>query len=146
VKTLLKIFYLLPVAVVLGVVGWMVLNRAKPPPVHVMSGRPFATTAITNLTANLFTAEGHLGPAGNDVFVEFRDAGGKLVDVGDVSFELSLSGPAAIVHSVFKALRTSAPGQYRVNVRPQIAGEWEAKLSITGPAMRAEARFQVVVK
>lgn len=145
-KTLLKIFYLLPVAVVLGVVGWMVLSRSKPPPVHVMSDRPFATTPITNLTANLFTAENHLGPAGNDVFIEFRDAGGKLVDVGDVSFELGLSGSAAIVHSVFRALRTSAPGQYRVNVRPQIAGEWQAKLSITGPVMRAEASFPVMVK
>ena len=145
-KTLLKVFYLLPVAVVLGVVGWIVLSRSKPPPVHVMSGRPFATTPITNLTANLFTAENHLGPAGNDVFIEFRDAGGKLVDVGDVSFELGLSGSAAIVHSVFRALRTSAPGQYRVNVRPQIAGEWQAKLSITGPVMRAEVSFPVMVK
>ena len=145
-KTLLKIFYLLPVAVVLGVVGWMVLSQSKPPPVHVMSGRPFATTPITNLTANLFTAENHLGPAGNDVFIEFRDAGGKLVDVGDVSFELGLAGSAAIVHSVFKALRTSAPGQYRVSVRPQIAGEWQAKLSITGPVIRAEASFPVMVK
>jgi hypothetical protein len=146
VKTLLKIFYVLPVVVVLGVVGWMVLNRSKPPPVHVMSGPPFATTPITNLTANLFTSEGHLGPAGNDVFIEFRDAGGKLVDVGDVSFELGLSGPAAVLHSVFKVLRTATPGQYRVNVRPQIAGEWQAKLSILGPAMHAEASFPVMVK
>ena len=145
-KTLLKIFYLLPVAVVLGVVGWLVLSRSKPPPVHVMSGRPFATTPITNLTANLFTAENHLGPAGNDVFIEFRDAGGKLVDVGDVRFELWLSGSAAIVHSVFKALHTSSPGQYRVIVRPQVAGEWQAKLSIAGPVMRAEASFPVTVK
>ena len=111
---------------------------------HVRSS--IATTPITNLTANLFTAENHLGPAGNDVFIEFRDAGGKLVDVGDVSFELGLSGSAAIVHSVFRALRTSAPGQYRVNVRPQIAGEWQAKLSITGPVMRAEVSFPVMVK
>ena len=145
-KTLLKVFYLLPVAVVLGVVGWMALNRGKPPPVHVMSDRPFATTPITNLTANLFTSENHLGPAGNDVFIEFRDAGGRLVDVGDVQFELGPTGPAVVLHNVFKALRTSTPGQYRVTVRPQIVGEWQAKLIFTGPSTGAEASFPVTVK
>ena len=145
-KTLLKLFYLLPVAVVVGVVGQMVLNRSKPPPVHVMSGHPFATTPITNLTANLFTSEDHLGPAGNDVFIEFRDAGGRLVDVGDVGFELRLSGPAAVLHSVFKVLRTSTPGQYRVTVRPQIVGEWQGKLNIASPSVKAEASFPVTVK
>ena len=145
-KTLLKAFYLLPVVVVLGVVGWMVLNRSKPPPVHVLSGPPFATTPIANLTGNLYTSENHLGPASNDMFIEFRDAGGKLVDVGDVRFELVLSGPAAILHSVFKGLRTSTPGQYRVTVRPQIVGEWQAKLTITGPSTNAEASFPVTVR
>jgi hypothetical protein len=111
-----------------------------------MSGRPFATTPITNLTANLFTAENHLGPAGNDVFIEFRDAAGRLVDVGDVRIELGLSGPAVVLHNVFKALRTSTPGQYRVTVRPQIVGEWQAELVITGPSASAEASFPVTVK
>ncbi len=145
-KTFLKVFYLLPVAVVLGVVGHLVLDRAEPPPVHVMSGRPFATTPITNLTANLFTSESHLGPAANDVFIEFRDAGGRLVDVGNVSFELGLSRPAAVLPSIFKVLRTSTPGQYRVTVQPQIMGDWQAKLIITGPSTYAEASFPVTVK
>jgi hypothetical protein len=146
VKTFLKVFYLLPVVVVLGVVGWLALNRAKPPPVHVMSGSPFASTPITNLTANLFTPEGHLGPADNDVFIEFRDAGGSLVDVGDASFELRLSGPGAVLHNFFKVLRTSTPGQYRANVRPQIVGDWQAKVNINGPSIHAEASFPVSVK
>ncbi len=110
------------------------------------SGQPFATTPITNLTANLFTSEGHLGPAGNDVFIEFRDGGGRLVDVGAVRFELGLAGPGSITHSIFKALRTSTPGQYRVTVQPQIAGDWQAKLIIVGPPIQAEASFPVTVK
>jgi xanthosine utilization system XapX-like protein len=146
-RTLLKLFYLLPVVVVLGLVGFLVLNRSKPPPVRVMTGRPFATAPITNLTANLFTSENQLGPAGNDVFIEFRDAAGKLVDVGDVQFELSLSVPSAIItHITCKVLRTSTPGQYRVTVHPQIAGDWQAKLTITGPSVPAEATFPVSVK
>ena len=145
-KTFLKIFYLLPVVVVLGVVAYLSSNRSKTPAVHVMSGTPFASTPITNLTANLFTSEGHLGPAGNDVFIEFRDAGGKLVDVGDVRLELGLTGPGAILHNIIKVLRTSTPGQYRATVQPQIVGEWQGKLVVTGPRANAEARFPVTVK
>ena len=75
-KSFLKVFYLLPVAVVLAVVLYLEWNHAKPPPVRVMSGRPFISAPITNLTANFFTSEGHLGPAANDVFM--GDWQGKL--------------------------------------------------------------------
>jgi hypothetical protein len=145
-KNLLKAFYLVPVAVVLGLVAHLVLNPSQLPPVRVMSGRPFATTPITNLTASLFTSENQLGPAGNDVFIEFRDAAGKRVDVGDVRFELLLSGPGAVLHSVFRVLRTSTPGQYRVTVHPQIVGDWQAKLAFTNPLAHAEVSFPVSVK
>ncbi len=145
-KAFLKVFYLLPVAVVLGVVLYLQWNHAKPPPVRVMSGPPFLSAPITNLTANFFTSEGHLGPAANDVFIEFRDAGGKLVDVGDVLFELRLAGPGAIMKNTFKALRTSTPGQYRINVQPQIVGDWQGTLIIAGPTIPAQARFPVTVK
>jgi hypothetical protein len=146
VKAFLKVFYLLPVAVVLGVVLYLEWNHGKPPPVRVMSGPPFVSTPITNLTANFFTSEGHLGPAANDVFIEFRDAGGKLADVGDVRFELRLAGPGAIMKSTFKALRTSTPGQYRINVQPQIVGDWQGTLLIVGPTNHAQASFPVTVK
>jgi len=145
-KTWLKLFYLLPVIVVVGIVGYLATNRSKTPPVHVMSGRPFATTPITNLTATLFTPGGQLGPAANDVFIEFRDPAGKLVDVGEVRFELGLTAPGAIMHSIFKVLRTSTPGQYRAAVAPQIAGEWKAKLTLAAPLAPAQATFLVSVK
>ncbi|MGA3179609.1 MAG: hypothetical protein ABSF38_04620 [Verrucomicrobiota bacterium] len=145
-KTFLKLFYLVPVLVVLGIVASLVWNRSKPPPLHVLSGPPFASAPITNLTANLFTPEGRLGPAANDVFIEFRDAAGKLVDVGDVQFELRLETPGAITHCVSKVLRTSTPGQYRANVAPQIVGQWTAKLSFARPGAQAQANFLLTVK
>jgi hypothetical protein len=146
VKNLIKLFYLVPVLVGLGIVGSIVWNRSKPPPLHVMAGRPFASVPIANLTANLFTAEGHLGPAANDLFIEFRDASGKLVEVGDVHFELWLAAPGTLAHCVATVLRTATPGQYRAHVMPQIAGDWKARLSFVGPASRAEANFLVTVK
>jgi hypothetical protein len=145
-KTLLKFLYLLPVAVVLGLLAGLVLNRSKPPPTRFLSGRPFLSAPITNLTASLFAAGNQLGPAENDLFIQFRDAGGDLVDVGDVQFELTLPAPDNILHKSWKALRTSTAGQYRVTVHPEIAGVWQAKLVINGPSASAEASFPVTVK
>jgi hypothetical protein len=135
-----------PVVVVLGIVGYLVWNRSKPPPVHLVSGHPFVSVPITNLTANFFTPEGHLGPAANDVFIEFRDASGKLAEVGEVRFDLRLETPGSITHNTFKVLPTSTPGQYRVNVAPQIVGDWNARLSFSAAATQAEANFVVTVK
>jgi hypothetical protein len=145
-KNFLKAFYLLPVMVVVGVVGYLVWNHSHAPAAHVMSGRPFAGVSISNLTANLFTPGEQLGPAANDVFIEFRDGAGKLEDVGDVQFELGMETPGAVMHSIFKVLRTSTAGQYRANVVPEIAGEWKAKLRFNGRNGRGEADFAVRVK
>ena len=145
-KTFLKALYLLPVIMVMGIVAYLMTKSAKAPQVHLMTGPPFTSVAITNLTANFFTAEGHLGPAQNDVFIEFRDSSGKLVNVGDVTFNMHLAASDAIRNSFFKVMPTATPGQYRVMVQPQIAGEWQAKLAIVGPVNRAEAGFAITVK
>jgi hypothetical protein len=146
VKIALRLLYILPVVAALCVCGYLVSSRAKKPSVHLLSGSAFASTPITNLTARLFTAGGHLDAAGSDVFFEFRDALGAPADVGEVTFELGLNMPGSITHSLFKVLPTSTVGQYRANVVPQIAGEWKAKLSIAGPRGHAEAGFPVTVK
>ena len=130
----------------MGVVAYLMTSASRTPPVHVMTGKPFATISITNLTANLFTSEGHLGPSQNDVFIEFRDSAGKLVNVGDVRFELRLTGADAVLHNLFKVLPTSTPGQYRVMVQPQIVGDWQAKLTVTSPTFNAETAFPITVR
>jgi hypothetical protein len=142
----LKFLYIAPVLVALGVCGYLMSSRSKRPTLHVVSGTPFASTAITNLTARLFASGGRLEAAGSDVFIEFRDGAGKPTDVGSVQLELSLNAPDSITHSIFKVLPSAAIGQYRVNVVPQIAGDWKARLSISGPRGKAEANFLVTAK
>jgi hypothetical protein len=145
-KTLLKLFYLAPVVAVVIILGVLFWTRRHPPPIHVMTGRPFASVPITNLTANLFTPEQSLGPAANDVYIEFRDAAGKLTDVGNVEFAMGLETPGSIMHSVSKVLRTSTPGQYRANVAPGIVGDWKAQLSFSSTNGAAQASFVLTVK
>jgi hypothetical protein len=86
-----------------------------------------------------------LRASGNDVFIEFRAAAGKLVDVGDVTFELNLHMPNMVMHIIGKVLRTATPGQYRTTIEPQMAGEWTAKITISGADGSAEATVPLKV-
>jgi hypothetical protein len=146
-RALLFLFYAAPFLVVLGVVGVLGYNRLahKPPPTREISARPFATVKIKNLTASLFAQGDALRASGNDVFIEFRDAAGKLVDVGDVTFELNLHMPEMVMHSIGKVLRTATPGQYRTTIEPQMAGGWTAKITISGADGSAEATIPLKV-
>jgi hypothetical protein len=144
-KTFLKFLFLAPVVAVVIIIGAFFWLRHKGPSLHFLTGRPFASVAITNLTANFFTPEGKLGPAANDVYIEFRDGAGKLKDVGNVEFGIGLESPGTITHSTSIVLPTATRGQYRANVTPQIVGEWKATLSIfstNGP----KADFVLTVK
>jgi flagellar basal body-associated protein FliL len=66
VRTVLKIFYALPVLFVLGVCGYLMWSRAthQAPPVRQMSSKPFASVPIAGLTANLFTQGDQLRATG----------------------------------------------------------------------------------
>jgi hypothetical protein len=147
-RTALYLFYALPVLFVLGVCGYLGYSRLahKPPPVREISTRPFATVNIKGLTASLYAQGDTLLASGNDLFIEFRNAQGKLVDVGDVTFELSLHMPSMVMHSIGKVFKTSTPGQYRTALEPQMAGDWTAKLAFDGPDGKAEASLPLKVK
>jgi hypothetical protein len=147
-RTALYLFYALPILFVLGVCGYLGYSRLvhKPPPVRKISTKSFATVNIKGLTASLYAQGDTLMASGNDLFIEFRDAHGKLVDVGDVTFELNLHMPQMVMHSIGKVFKTSTPGQYRTTVVPQIAGDWTAKLTIAGPQGNAETNLPLKVE
>jgi hypothetical protein len=147
VRVLLQLFYALPVLFVLGLCGYMAYRSMthKAPPVRRISSAPFATVKIDGLDAHFFTQGDALRAAGNDLFIEFRDGQGKLAEVGDVSFELVLKMPGAVMHSIGKVMRTATPGQYRTSLEPGVAGEWKATLRFSGSRGHAEASFSVKV-
>jgi hypothetical protein len=146
-RTVLVLFYVLPFLLVLGVCGYIGYAKwtHKPPPHREISVKPFATVKIKDLTAGLYGQGQSLMAGGNDLFIEFHDAQGKLVDVGDVTFELDLHMPQMVMHNTWKVLKTSTPGQYRASVEPQLAGDWTCKLSFGGPVGKAEATLPLRV-
>jgi hypothetical protein len=147
VRILLQAFYALPIVFVLGLFGYLAYGRLahKAPPLRPISTKPFASVAINGLTANLFTQGDTLRAAGNDLFIEFRDPAGHLVDVGDVTLELGLQMPDMVMHSIGKVFRTAAPGQYRTTLEPQMAGQWTAQITFTGPKGKGQASLPVKV-
>lgn len=146
-RTLLKTFYALPVLFILGLLAVMAYNRVtnQPPPVRKVSSVPFASIPIAGVTANLFTEGPALRAAGGDVMIEFRDAAGKLVNMGDVNFSLSLKAPGLVMDSIGKVFKTSTPGQYRTMVSPAMAGDWTVKIVITNSSGAVEATAPVKV-
>ena len=143
----LSLFYMLPVMFVVVLVSYMAHSRAthQPPPKRTISAAPFASVKIHGLDARLFAQGDALRASGNDLFIEFRDAQGKLADVGEVEFVLVLKMAGAVMHSIGKVMRTSTPGQYRTTLDPGLAGEWTATLRFSGPLGPAEASFSVKV-
>ena len=114
-RTTLKIFYALPVLFVLGLIGYLAWSRATHQglPIRHISGKPFESVAIKDLTANLFTQGDQLRAAGNDLFMEFRDVQSNLTDVGDVNLVLEMKMPGMVMHAIGKVFRTATPGQHR---------------------------------
>jgi Cu(I)/Ag(I) efflux system membrane protein CusA/SilA len=112
-----------------------------------ISGTPFATQKVKDLTVNFIHPKGQLQNAMNDILIEFRDsANGQLVDVGAVKFDLDMNMPGMVMHSGATIEPTSTPGQYRAKVKPDMAGDWTATLRYQGPHGEGTTSFSVNVK
>lgn len=103
---------------------------------------PSATVAVGELTATL---RGELRFAPSELIVEFRDAKGELANVGQVKLDLDMNMPGMTMHSAGD-VESLGTGQYRVRIKPDMAGDWVGRLSIAGPSGTAEASFPVEVK
>jgi hypothetical protein len=147
VRRLLQIFYALPVLFVLGLFAYMAHSKIthQGPPVRKISATPFASVKVNGLDAHFFAQGDAPRAAGDDLFIEFRDNQGKLIDVGDVDFELILHMSNAVMHSIGKVMRTATPGQYRTTLEPGLAGQWTATIRFSGTRGKGETNFLVKV-
>jgi hypothetical protein len=148
VRRWLNLFYAAPLLSVLGIYGYLLYTRLNhtPSPERVISTGPFFTINFSSVTASLFAAGHQLHPAGNDLYVEFRDSHNQLTNVGDVSLELSLQMPGMVMHSLGKVFPTSTPGRYRTFIEPQMGGEWSTRLAFKSAVGSSETNFSLTVK
>ena len=107
---------------------------------------PLATQTVGGLTITLLHPHGQLRAAANEAFIEFRNARGELVDVGEVKLNLGMNMTGMVMHSGATVKRTDTPGRYRVEITPDMGGDSTAHLSFDGPQGRSETSFTVKVK
>ena len=112
-----------------------------------ITGQPFVTQRVNDLTANLIHPKGALENAMNEILIEFRDpTTGDLVDVGTVKFDLDMNMAGMVMHSGSTIEPTGTPGRYRAKVKPDMAGDWMATLRYDGPRGKGNVSFAVNVK
>ncbi|PYL08243.1 MAG: CusA/CzcA family heavy metal efflux RND transporter [Verrucomicrobia bacterium] len=136
------------IALVIGVVGifyvgnfaWQKLRPTR------ISGAPFVTQTINDLSVDLINREGSLGKGENELLMEFRDHNGQLVDVGDVAFKIEMNMPGMQMHSGATIERTNTPGRYRANIKIDMSGDWNAKIFFDGPHGKGQSSFSVTAK
>ena len=82
-------------------------------------------------------------PSG-DIQIEGKSAEGQLVDLGTVKLELIMDMPGMPMHS--SAPVNGSNGKYSASVKPQMRGDWTAKVSFDGPGGKGDASFRVTVQ
>jgi hypothetical protein len=108
--------------------------------------KPFVTQTVNDLSVTLSSLGGLLKSGDNDVLIEFRDPKNQLVDVGDVNFAIDMNMPGMQMHEGATVQRSATPGQYRAKIKPDMAGDWMAKLSFNGPRGSRQTSFNLNVK
>jgi hypothetical protein len=110
-------------------------------------GTPFATQKVNNLTVTFVHPKGQLQSGENEMLIEFRNtANNQPVDVGTVKLDLNMNMPGMVMHSAATVEPTGTPGQYRVKVKPDMAGDWKATLRYEGTHGSGDTSFSVTVK
>jgi hypothetical protein len=105
----------------------------------------FATQTVNDLIVQLMAPAGQLQKGDNNLLIEFRDSDGQLVDVGDVNFTIDMNMQGMVMHGGGPAQKTGTAGQYRVKVKADMSGDWNAKVYFQGPRGQRQTNFSVNV-
>ena len=124
-------------------VGQLAWHKLRPTQI---SGAPFLTQNVNDLTVNFLSNAGGLRQGNNEVLIEFRDRNGQLVDVGNVKFDMDMNMPGMQMHSGATIERTNTPGRYRAKIKIDMSGDWQARISFDGPRGQGQQSFSVTVK
>jgi Cu(I)/Ag(I) efflux system membrane protein CusA/SilA len=131
-----------------AIAAWRVEERKEASSLgaHEEEGTLLASGSANGLEVSLYGPANGLRKADDEVILVFREtASRKAVDVGTVRFDLDMNMPGMVMHSGSTVTPGAKPGYYRAKVRPEMAGDWTAKLDYTGPRGRGDVRFTVGV-
>ena len=101
-----------------------------------------------NLTVTLSNKDGVFKHGDEEFTITFKDVSGKPVDVGAValSFYMPSMGSMAAMTNQTTFTTTNTPGAYHGKAKIDSAGEWQAQVSIDGPAGPGKTSFPVMAQ
>jgi Cu(I)/Ag(I) efflux system membrane protein CusA/SilA len=99
-----------------------------------------------NLQVVVLSPAGALRLGRNTFTVEFRSAGGGLVDVGTVSGSTNMTMPGMAMSGGLELKPTSVPGRYLATAEFGMAGAWPTVIQWDGPAGRGSVNFEGMVQ
>ena len=116
---------------------------ATPPTAVAVAGPkgPEQSKAVNGITISL---RGDLQMPSSEVQIEGKNAEGQFVDLGKVKLELTMDMPGMPMHG--SGVVSGTNGQYTAAIKPDMRGEWTAKVTFDGSKGGDEASFRVMVK
>jgi Cu(I)/Ag(I) efflux system membrane protein CusA/SilA len=128
--------------VLLSLVGsagaWWLAQRPGPAPV----ARVVKTIDAGVLTVSLRSEAGTLRRGRDRFWIEFRDAGGRLADAGDVRVTATMAMPGMVMNGGVDVVRTEMPGRYLASGDFAMAGVWQMTLKWSGGPRPGTTSFQ----
>jgi YtkA-like len=110
--------------------GWLMLGSRSEPTAPVQP--PLATTQRGDVSLTFTAADGNVRLGRSDMIVEFRQAGGTLVDVGTLRAGATMAMPGMAMTAGLSVHRVEA-GRYRISGEFAMAGAWRFTLEWDGP-------------
>ena len=104
---------------------------------HVKSG---------SLDVVLLSPTGAIKHGQDTCVIEFRNADGTLVDVGDVKADSTMPMPGSPMFGSLEIRKTTTPGRYDVAASHDMAGTWRMTFRWDGPAGTGSASFSENVR
>jgi hypothetical protein len=106
-----------------------------------------ATHVVGNVTIVLLNGTGELKQGQNEFVIQFRDAKGQPVDVGNVQLGSSMSMPSMAPMSGDSEITPSGQtGIYRVKSNFGMSGAWHFTVSWNGPSGQGSTAFNSNVR
>jgi AcrB/AcrD/AcrF family protein/YtkA-like protein len=95
-----------------------------------------------DLTVVLLSPTGTLHQGRNTFTIEFRSAGGSLVDVGTVRASANMPMPGMVMSGGLEVSRSGVPGRYQATAEFGMAGAWQMTVEWDGPVGHSSVNFQ----
>jgi hypothetical protein len=125
--------------VVIAALSWLLAGRD---PGTAPMGQPVQSVTSGEMRVTVLSETGTLRRGRHPFWLEFRDAGGRLVDAGQVQVTGAMPMPGMVMSAGIEIAPSAVKGRYAAMGEFSMAGVWQVAVQWDGPAGRGSATLQ----